>query len=61
MGMQRVLDKHGVSLAACLQTFDVMQASDSSISGAGGVLLVGGGGHVKGGMSRGGVLTCGSP
>lgn len=24
-GMERVLEYHGVSLAACLQTFDVMQ------------------------------------
>ena len=31
VGMQRVLDQHGVPLAACLQTFDVMQASESLV------------------------------
>lgn len=34
VGTQRVLDQHGVSLAACLQTFDVMQASESLVNGA---------------------------
>lgn len=33
-GIRRVLDHHGVSLSACLHTFDVMQARNGSIGEA---------------------------
>lgn len=39
-GVQRVLEYHGVSLTACVQTFDVMQVKEGRKKGLPGVLLM---------------------